>query len=393
MNIEDLVISLLISNTNLNLWDKPLISSFYDQISRGSGFTEKQSAVAIKTLRKHSSSLSVFLGQDISAFLDNPKYRIPIRQISNTKKLTVTTHPIHQKVVSAVFPYNENYVNQIRRHKDDLSMAVWDKDLRAWLFSLTENNIQFLIDFAEQENFEIDDEFQNYVQQSKEIMANIENIIPMLVINENIPKLVNCSSYVPQLNTIDILESVFESRKRGIFTWDESISNFLESGEVDDVTRNFLKTDPGEKVHVDPEIHQISELATIIKYMSPCMIVIPGGSEYENLLMSYEFLKGIGIENHEMSVMFRLPSDTHEIFNNFVKNNGLNSPLTEQTKIVFVSSKLPKPVLKSKIKFHSLINLGFSNVHYTMKDFVGNHENLVFFSKKRELKDSVIAFM
>ena len=143
----------------------------------------------------------------------------------------------------------------------------------------------------------------------------------------------------------------------------------------------------------DNENHGISDLTDIIKNMSPCLFVIPGGSEHENLMMSYEFLKSIGITNHEMSVMFRGPSDTHEIFNNFVKNMELNSPISEQTKIVFVSSKLPKPVLKSKIKFHSVVNLGYSNVHYTMKDFVGNHENLVFYSKKKELKDSVIAFM
>lgn len=393
MNIEDLIISLLLSRIELNSWDKPLISSFYDQISRGSGFTEKQSAVALKTLRKHSAPLSAFLQQDITTFLDAPRYRLLIRQINNTKKLSVITHPIYQKAISAVFPYNENYINQIRKSKGDLGVAVWDKDERYWLFSLTENNIQFLINFAEQESFEIDEEFQNYTQQSKEILANIESHIPMLVIDENTPKLVNCSEYVPPLETTDILESIFESRKRGIFTWDETISNFLESDEVDGVTRTFLQTDPGEKVHVDNEIHQISDLTNIIKYMSPCMVVIPGGSEHENLIMSYEFLKGIGIENHEMSVMFRLPSDTHESFNNFVKINNLNSPIAEQTKIVFVSSKLPKPVLKSKIKFHCLINLGFSNVHYTMKDFVGNHENLVFFSRKKELKDSVIAFM
>jgi hypothetical protein len=104
-------------------------------------------------------------------------------------------------------------------------------------------------------------------------------------------------------------------------------------------------------------------------------------------------MKQIGMQDHEMSVMFRLPSNTHEIFNNFVKNNNLNNPLTEDTKVVFVSSKLPKPVLKSKIKFHCVLNMGFSNVHYTMKDFVGKHENLVFYSGKKQQRELKFAFM
>jgi hypothetical protein len=123
------------------------------------------------------------------------------------------------------------------------------------------------------------------------------------------------------------------------------------------------------------------------------LVVIPGGSEYENLVMSHTFMKQIGMQDHEMSVMFRLPSNTHEIFNNFVKNNNLNNPLTEDTKVVFVSSKLPKPVLKSKIKFHCVLNMGFSNVHYTMKDFVGKHENLVFYSGKKQQRELKFAFM
>jgi hypothetical protein len=393
MNIEDLVISLLLSRISLNQWDQKLIGSFYDQVSQGSGFTEKQSSLAVKTIRRYSASLSTFLQKDISLYLENPSYRLPIRKISNTKQLSVVDHPVHKKAITAVFPYNEAYITQIRKNKDELGTAVWDKDAKCWIFSLSENSIQFLMDFSEQENFEIDEEFQNYAQQSREVIASMEDFIPMLIIDEKTPKLVNCSKFVPPLESTDILESVFEARRKGIFTWDDTISNFLDSDEINPVTRNFLKSDPGEKVAVDNEIHEISDLTDIIKNMSPCLFVIPGGSEHENLMMAYEFLKSIGITNHEMSVMFRGPSDTHEIFNNFVKNMELNSPLSDQTKIVFVSSKLPKPVLKSKIKFHSVINLGYSNVHYTMKDFVGNHENLVFYSKKKELRDSIVAFM
>ena len=43
--------------------------------------------------------------------------------------------------------------------------------------------------------------------------------------------------------------------------------------------------------------------------------------------MSVNFLKNIGIENEEISVLFRLPKETGEKFNSFVKLNKLNNPI------------------------------------------------------------------
>ena len=206
-------------------------------------------------------------------------------------------------------------------------------------------------------------------------------------------RIVNSDKNLPIFESKDLLNSIFEARKRGICTWDNTISNFIDSDELDDVTRNFLKTDPGENFHVDSEKTEISALETIVKKLSPCLVVIPGGSEYDTTVQSHTFFKEMGVEDDQMSVMFRLPTDTHEIFNKFVKNNNLNNPITEKTKVVFVSSKLPKPVLKSKIKFHCVLNMGFSNVHYSMKDFVGKHENLVFFSKKKDQRNRNFAFL
>lgn len=392
MVIEDLIISLVYSRTNLNQWDQKLVTSFYDQISRGAGFTEKQSQLAIKTLNRYLPALSVALKTDLTPFLTNPKFRLPIRQINNSKKIVITDHPMYGKAIKAIFPYNENIIKEIRGIKDE-SPAHWDKDEKCWFFSLNESSLLFLIEMSEKENFEIDEHFQNLFQQVKNIKENFEKYVPMLVIEEKIPKFKNCHEELPKLQTTDLLEAVFEARKRGIFTWDETISNFLDSDEVLPVTRDFLKSETSSKFQIDCEIHNLSVISDIIKFMSPTLVIIPGGNELETLEFSYNFFKSIGIENSAMSVMFRLPSETHEIFNNFVKSNELNSPITEDTKIVFVSSKLPKPVLKSKIKFHSILNLGYNNVHYSMRDFVGNHENLIFYSKTKDLRNNNFGFM
>lgn len=393
MNIEDLVISLTYSNITMNAWDQKLVHSFYDQITQGSGFTEKQSSLAIKTVQRHAAQLSTFLKQDVSPHLRNPVFRLPIRKISNAKKMTLVPHPVYTRIIAAAFPYNDATVDTIRKNKEELGFAQWNKEEKAWNFSLSENSLQLLLELFNISEFEVDEELEELFQQVKNVHTNIEQYIPMLVIEGQVPKIVNFAPSMPELTTTDILHSIFEARKRGVLTWDETISNFLESDEVDAITRDFLKSEPGGSFHIDSEIHEISCLENFIKYMGPCLVVIPGGSELATTQIAYEFLSNIGIKNHEMSVMFRLPSGPTEIFNKFVKDNELNSPIAEDTRIVFVSSKLPKPVLKSKIKFNGIINLGFSNVHYTMRDFVGKHENLVFYSKKKQQREMTFAFM
>jgi len=70
-----------------------------------------------------------------------------------------------------------------------------------------------------------------------------------------------------------------------------------------------------------------------------------------------------------------------------VKNTALNNPVTDTTKIIFLSGKVPKPLIKSNIEYHLTINLGYDNVHYTMREFVQRQENLIYYSKKQIQKE------
>jgi hypothetical protein len=382
LDIEDLIVKLGSAPVKINAWDQQLIRSFADQINRGSGFTEKQGTLALKMLKKHSAVLSAMYSTDITNFLTNPTYKYPFRLIGSLKKISFIKKDPMGSVIKVEFPYNEAYVNRIRSVKEDLGHAVWDKEEKSWIFSLCEKNLVFLATFAKDENFQYDENFENYISQINAVMENMEKHVPMLILENNTPKFINIPKNIPELASNDILKSVFEARKIGIFTWDENISNFLDSDEVPAIVRDFLKSDPSEKFHVDPKNTPFFELCDFINYLGPSVFVIPGGSELEKLEQSYNFLKSIGIENTHMSVLFRLPSDTHKKFNDFVKSNKLNSPITEKTQIVFISSKLPKPLLKSKVYFNSVINLGFGGVHYSIKNYVENHHNTIYFSEK-----------
>ena len=137
------------------------------------------------------------------------------------------------------------------------------------------------------------------------------------------------------------------------------------------------QTDPGETFSINLEEHGIFSIKDIVKYMSPVLFVIPGGSEMEKLEKSLNFLKDCEISNEEISVRFRLPNETGEKLNNFVREEKLNSSISEKTKAVFISSKVPKTILDKKIKFNCVVNFNFYNIHYSIKNLLNWHHNVI----------------
>jgi hypothetical protein len=388
MYIEDLITHLIRGPSKLNSWDEKIAFSFFDQICQGRGLTEKQANLILKILKRQAANISFVVGKDINPFLETPQYKMPMRQISMVKKMSIIDDNTYTRAIKVEFPYNDAIINSIKEFNNfQQKTAQWDKEQKAWIFALNEQNLLFLQDLSIKEKFDTDEELQGYFAQINEIIKNIEKYVPILVAENDGVKIRNFPQNLPIFPSENILKSVFEARKLGVFTWDETISSYLNNQISNPVVKTFLDQDPGENIHVDCEKTEIFALRELIEYMSPTLFVLPGGSELEKLQLSYELLKSIGVDNSKISVMFRLSREIDTNFNDFVKINNLNNPITNDTAVVFVSSKFPKPVLKSSIKFHLVINMGQNNVHYTMRDFIKNHENLVFFSETQKQQE------
>jgi hypothetical protein len=386
MYIEDLICKLN-SHCSVNRFDVNLVSSFVNQAFIGTGYTEKQSVLAVRILKRYSASLSAALSVDITTFLDNPTFKFNIRKINNAKRISIIAHETLGKAIKVEFPYAQEKVDSIRKSKDQLGHAVWDSDKKAWIFSVDERNIQFLTSFVESDHFELDEEIKNYIVQIKHIIGNMENYVPMLTIENGLPKYLNQSRFVPELTSKEVIPAVFEARKAGIFTWDEKVTQYLDQAELDPVIRSFLLNESPKHLEIDSTETPVQCLTDIVKYTQPTLFIIPGGSESAKTKMIYNFLTSIGYTSDDMSIMFRLPSSDGKDFNEFVKNCGLNNPITDKTKFVFVSIKLPKPIIKSKMRFNSVISLGRSNVHYTIREFFKNRQNLIYYCEPNKQKE------
>lgn len=388
MYIEDLIVYLG-NNVKLNSYDNSVVTSFTNQIFSGRGFTEKQSLLALRILKKYTKNLEISLNKSIQAYLNNPQYRFSIRQNANnyTKKVSIVKHSTWGKAIKLEFPFDEGKVNEIRKSRDTLALAVWNSEEKTWNFSLSETNIKFVKDLTANDTFVYDEEFSNLCNQINKIIEHVENFVPMLIFDNNKFRFKNVSDFLPKIEEDNLLTSVFLARKFGIYTWDEHINHRLNEIDLHPLVKKFLDKQYEGIFEIDSSKEHIDCLKDILMHMNPCLFVIPGGTELEKTRLIYNFLTKIGFTNDEMSVMFRLPNAEGKNFNEFVKNCGLNNPITEKTKFVFVSIKLPKPVLQAKLKFNSVVSLGRSNVHYTIRDFFKNRENLIYYCEANKQKE------
>jgi hypothetical protein len=386
MYVEDLIITLATLGKT-NHFDTPMVDSLYDQLIRGIGFTEKQSNLAVRILKRYSPSLTVITQIDVSSNLENPTFRMTIRKLNDAKKISIVSNDQFTRAIKVEFPFDQVKIEHIRKHRSELDFAQWTPEEKAWMFSLTERNLQFIAGMSYTDSFEVDDEFDDFRNQIASVVGTMEIHVPMLTINNGHFEYVNASPYVPALQSTNSVSALFEARRAGISTWDDRVTEFLNQTNIDPVVKNFLLSDQSKPFEIDSEKEPVQCLTDLVKYMQPCLVIVPGGMELAKTKKIYDFLKSQGYQDDEISVLFRLSSGQGKEFNDFVKENNLNSPITEKTKFVFVSIKLPKPVVKSKMNFQSVISLGRSNVHYTIREFFKNRQNLIYYCEKSTQKE------
>lgn len=392
MHIEDLII-LLSVRVQMNPYDSKIVQSFYDQISRGHALTEKQADLSIKILNRQLPKLNQQVGRDLSVYLQNPTFRLGRRTVSSVKRISVINYRDFGRAIKVEFPYNENLLKEIRETKHTLAFASWDKDEKSWIFSLDEHVIEFLTKFIEKYEFSCDEEFKIYLKQIQEIKDNCENHIPMISREGERVIFKNAHPRTPQPEDNDLLSALFLARKTGITVRDDSIEQEILKNNYDPIVKDFLDSNLGDNFEFHLEDRPLSSLNHIVKYLFPSIFVIPGGSELENLEKLLNLVKDMGVDNLETSVLFRLPNETGGIFNKFVKDNHLNNPVNKNTKVVFISSKIPKTIIDPEMNFHSVVNFGVYNVHYTIREFLKYHHNVIHILEKKAQRRLNFEFM
>jgi len=371
---------------NLHLRDVTMLGSFSSQIWMGKGLTQKQIDAAVKLLRKYSATLSLKLMADVKPHLDTPKLKLGVRQmVPQAKRITYVDDSPKRFVVS--FPYDEEMVRKMRsfNEKNKADACEWDPEFKEWKVPVTERAVLFCKDVLRPAGFEVCEKTQEFFNQIDEILVNFEIYVPQLVQQGTDFYFKNTHPSVPQPEGMDFLETLYHSNRYGITTWDEGIEENLKNGDFSIFTKKFLNPKTEDDLKFNGDELPIEIFDELIDQITPCLVVIPPSSEIHNLRKWWAYLNTKNFTKNQISVMFRTDNSTDRVFNEIVKEQGLNSPITEDTKFVFVSHKLPKPIVKSGIEFKSVINLGtIPGVHYSLQSYLTDFpDQVMYYSKKK----------
>lgn len=399
MYIEDLIHRLandgpyLFLGNNIQLFkiDEGIIFSLSNQLTIGHSFTQKQATLAVRLCKKYERQLCFSLGKDITSYIDFPKFKLTLRTISTDKSVTIRKVPeTNKRVISVAFPYDDTMVTNIRVYKKLISNKYsasstvnFNHNNKTWDFDLREEHISWINQNIVDSTFIVDETFQDFINQAQDIKNNLEKYVPMVVFEENTFKFKNIPGNIPQPTSPDVVDVLVEARKYGIHVWSETIDAVLSKIDINPFLLKFLSSPELVALPEQNEKLTMEDIISIVKFSIPCLVVIPGGSEKKHLEVCNHIFQKNGISKEEMSVLFRLNNETGQDCNLFIKENKLNNPVTEKTKIVFISGKVPKPLIEQKVNFSAILNFGISGVHYTLSNYLRNHHFVINYTLKQ----------
>jgi hypothetical protein len=385
MFLED-IIQHAIHVQGLHSRDNVMLNSFSNQIWMGNSLTQKQVDAAVKLLKRYETKVTSYVGQDIAADLKTPTLKMGVRQIvPQIKKITYEEEGGKRFNVS--FPYDENLVGKLRSFNDKThaDSTSWNSESKVWVFPLTERAVMFLKGEMLAQGFEVCERTQDIFNQVDDILEHFEYFVPQLKYDNDMFYFKNTHHSVPQPQDMNFLETLYHAKRYGINTWDPGIHEALKNGNFSHFTKNFLNPAGVEDFTIIGDDHGIEIFDELINLLTPTLVIIPPGSEIIHLRKWWTYLSTKNFTKNQISVMFRTDNNTDRIFNELVKDQELNSPISEDTKFVFVSHKLPKPIVKSKIEFKLVINLGaLPGVHYSLQSYLADFPDQVKYTNRKK---------
>ena len=213
------------SPLSLARYDVNFINSIGDQVTNNVGLTDRQADLALKLINKYEKQL-VKLEVDISP-ISSPVFRQAIRQLDRSKRLWLEEHLLLK------FPYIEELVQQTKEvSKDSHGWVKFDRDRRLWSLALTEFNLNWAIEFARSNEFEIDPEvleLMDTVLECEKTKYEIKLTIQdnQLVITNAAPELLEyIDTHLDGLNVENIDKLVDHSTILG-YDVDDSLENIM----------------------------------------------------------------------------------------------------------------------------------------------------------------------
>lgn len=145
-------------------YDEPIVESMANQLSKGTGFTDRQSVLAHKIVVKYRRQWAT-AGYDVGDHVTSPKFKFPIRQIDRRRIIDIEDNAIVLR-----FPYDQDLIGKLRADSTSIPGSLrWLSDRHAWVSSLIEPRIIWAREFGTLNTFEFGAAFEAVLAETLSI--------------------------------------------------------------------------------------------------------------------------------------------------------------------------------------------------------------------------------
>jgi len=363
-------------------------------------WTEKQAKLALVILKRYLTKFQAH-GMDIKPLLDNPQYEEEFRVISFEKSIEKFTDEDGIDKIELRFPYNKKIIQLVRCLKDKRGLpgryGIYDGEAKKWTFLHTDVTAYYLTLIAVRYDFKfVDtkllddfDEVRKQIRGHKTTTARL--IGSEIVIEDGAESLYDywdqhCKK-LPALQQLDLLKN-FGISTNGIKVKSESLvggliahnnhhklwidsKNFSKS----DVVRGLFELDcfplivpVSGDIHMQEDVNNTWEwLKVFQKFGIDILNDCSWGFDIKEPVYRKELdkvpLNSIDLDKFSSEKHWLV--DNHkpqEFFENLYELHQMSKQfklISDNTKIIFVRNRIPRALIKSKVKPKaSLIALG-----------------------------------
>ena len=317
--------------------DKRILNSLSRQIKSGVFLTEHQGALLVKIFNENKDYIPV----DLTTVTWSQSFR----KITQVRKIYLTSANTSFVVE---FTFNKRIKQVIADLSKKLDKPPVSGNSNQYIFELTERNIFVVLDALKSEKFVVAPELTAFYTEIKEIVASGGN---PFVFDKASPSL---------LAALDVDASnplLIKDRSIRFQHYAPSLPNDTLSAKI----ANRSST----RVFVNEAVTSLADVVSSLKELDrfPILLVFNHHDSNECVARLSELTPLLQSEKTGIYFRFEKSIDSassNDVFNSMIKDNGLNSPLTETTAVAGISNnQLPKFFFKTDWYPKSVIS--FSN--------------------------------
>ena len=363
--------------------DATIMYSIARQVFKGTPLTDRQFALMQEKLQAYKPQFLLYK-QDFDSAVQT--LRQPLRQIDRSKYIKIVDNAVvYQNVpyerykeswnwIKVRFPFSKKLIVDLQSIVCPHSEKLHEKGSHEHFFMLNEKNAYNIVKTFKDKNFEIDQKLLDYYEkvaalQETDHLPCVEN---MQLKNLHSNGVKSIEQELGELTSDNIVLYKDRSLLYGINYFDDALAKSLN--EYSTLTQKIVtRESPAVFVNkkswtLDSVVQSITELE---RY--PLVILLDEDMPFDTLIQTHKHFKNI-IPADQISVLLRLESSKSNGFNEYIKEQGLNSPVDNNTKIVYISrEKINKPLMKSECNPKTMLMLQSQRVHtklsYWSEDF------------------------